>query len=307
MLSDALSIQGVIPVVNTFFGAPIDPTHALFVIIGVPFDKTSTYRHGAKEGPTAIRTASQHIESFCLQEEYDADAAKLTLADVGNVNIQSDSVRSMLTVVESVVAQISQKDKIPILLGGEHTLTLAAVRALPRDIVLIQFDAHMDLRDRFNDLEFSHACVQRRITEHLGPDHLIQIGVRAVSKEEYDYARDQNIRFYTSGDIRKEGAFAIAHRINEAIPPGPPLYISIDMDVLDPAYAPAVGNPEAAGLTTSELLSLLRVIGPRANIFDVNELTPQFDQGITAICAANIIKTFLCVQSKRRSLVTSHE
>lgn len=304
MLAENLSVQAVTPVINTFFGAPIDLTNAAFVITGVPFDKTSTYRQGSKLGPAAIRSASQYIESFCLQEEYSIDAAKLPIADIGDVTFESDSVRSMLTAVESVVAQIRQQDKIPILLGGEHTLTLAAVRALPRDIVLVQFDAHMDLRDRFNDLEFSHACVQRRIAEQLGPDHLIQIGVRAVSKEEYEYARDQKIRFYTSADVRKEGASVIAKRINDAIPPGPPLYISIDMDVLDPAYAPAVGNPEASGLTTPELLSILRVIAPRALFFDVNEITPQYDQGRTAICAARIITTFLCIQAKRRGLKT---
>ncbi len=294
-----MTVQGVSPVVNTFFGAPIDSSMATFVFTGVPFDKTSSYRHGSKQGPVAIRTASQVIESYCLQEQNNVDAALLPIADIGDVIIEPDSVQSMLRAVESVVTQISQQEKILILLGGEHTLTLAAVRALPRDIVLLQFDAHMDLRDRFNDKEFSHACVQRRIVEQLGPEHLIQIGIRAVSKEEYDYAQEQKITFYTCDDIRKEGATAIAQRINDAIPPGPPIYISIDMDVLDPAYAPAVGNPEAGGLTTSELLSILRVIAPRAMIFDLTEVTPQYDQGTTAIAAARIITSFLCVQANR--------
>ncbi len=295
---------GVKSVVNTFFGAPIDPTPATFVVTGVPFDKTSTYRQGSKKGPAAIRTASQHIESYCLQEYLDIDASKLPIADIGDINFDAESVSGMLKAVESVVSQLNHQDKVPILLGGEHTLTLGAVRALPRDIVLVQFDAHMDLRDRYNDLEFSHACVQRRIVEQLGPDHLIQIGVRAVAKDEYEYAEKHNIVFYTSEDIKKEGATAIARRINDAIPPGPPVYISVDMDVLDPAYAPGVGNPEAAGITTSELLSILRVITPRATIFDVNEVTPQYDQGITAICAAKIITSFLCIQAKRHNLTS---
>lgn len=296
-----MAIEGVSPVVNTFFGAPTTPSSALFVFAGVPFDKTSTSRLGAKQGPAAIRAASQAIESFCLQEQNTIDAALLPIADIGDIIFDQNSVQNMLRAVESVVGQITQQEKIPLLLGGEHTLTLAAVRALPRDIVLLQFDAHMDLRDRFNDQEFSHACVQRRIVEQLGPDHLIQIGIRAVSKEEYDYAQEHNITFYTCDAIRKEGAATIAHRINEAIPPGPPIYLSIDMDVLDPAYAPAVGNPEAGGITTSELLTILRVIAPRAKIFDISEITPQYDQGITAIAAARIITTFLCVQANRLS------
>jgi len=297
-----MTMQGVTPVVNTFFGTQVDSTSATFVVFGVPFDKTSTYRQGAKQGPAAIRAASQAIESYCLQEEIAADAALLPIADIGDVNIESGTVQSMLRGVESVVSQIIQSEKVPVLLGGEHTLTLAAVRALPRDIVLLQFDAHMDLRDKFNGQEFSHACVQRRIVEQLGPDHLIQIGIRAVSKEEIEYANKQEITFYTCNAIRKEGATTIAHRINDAIPPGPPIYISIDMDVLDPAYAPAVGNPEAGGLTTSELLTILGVIAPRAMIFDITEVVPQYDQGITAIAAARIVTSFLCLQAKRRGL-----
>ncbi len=304
-MPDQINIQGVTPVVNTFFGASIDSSSANFVFTGVPYDNTSTYRRGSKQGPAAIRAASQHIESYCLQENVNIDASKLPIADIGDISFDSESVQSMLKAVESVVAQISQVDKVPILIGGEHTLTLAAVRALPRDIVLMQFDAHMDLRDRFQDEEFSHACVQRRIIEYLGPDHLMQIGIRAVAQEEYEYAKNQNITFYTSDDIRKAGAATIAQQINDAIPPGPPVYIAIDMDVLDPAYAPAVGNPEAGGLTIPELLTILRVITPRAAIFDVTEVAPQYDQGITAITAARIITTFLCIQAYRRSLVAT--
>jgi len=298
-VSDPSVLQGVSPVIETFFGVPIDFQPANYVFVGVPFDKTSTYRRGAQQGPAAIRSASQHIESYCLLENSSIDAALLPLADVGDVAIKSDSVQNMLASTETAVSQIHALDKIPILLGGEHTLTLGAVRSLPRDIVLIQFDAHMDLRDQFGGNEFTHACVQRRIVEHLGPDHLIQIGIRAVAEEEYHYAKKHNIAFYTSAIIRKEGAQAIASQINETIPPGPPVYISIDLDVLDPAYAPAVGNPEAAGISTHELLAILRMITPRAIILDVTELTPQYDQGITAITAARIIKTFLCVHAKQ--------
>lgn len=292
-------IEGVSPIVNTFFGAPVDPSAASFVFTGVPFDKTATFRQGARKGPAAIRNASQAIESYCLQESNNVDAALLPLADIGDIIFEPESVQNMLRAVESVVSQIVQHDKIPILLGGEHTLTLAAVRALPRDIVLLQFDAHMDLRDRFNNEEFSHACVQRRIVEQLGPDHLIQVGIRAVSKEEYNYAKEHQITYYTCNDIRREGAATIARQITDTIPPGPPLYLSVDMDVLDPAYAPAVGNPEAGGMTTSELLTLLRAVASRGMIFDITEVAPQYDQGITAIVAARIVTTFLCVQANR--------
>jgi agmatinase len=300
-------LQGVSSVIETFFGVPINHHQANYIFVGVPFDKTSTYRRGSQQGPAAIRAASQHIESYCLQEASSDDAALLPLADVGDISFKSGSVQSMLAGTEAVVSQLHALTKIPILLGGEHTLTLGAVRALPRDIVLLQFDAHMDLRDQFGGSEFTHASVQRRIVEHLGPDHLIQIGIRAVTEEEYQYAKDHNITFYTSDVIRKEGAEIIATRINETIPPGPPIYISIDMDVLDPAFAPAVGNPEAAGISSHELLTILRTISPRAIGLDITELTPQYDQGITAITAAHLIKSFLCVHAKHHSLSPSAE
>ncbi|MFX0168031.1 MAG: agmatinase [Candidatus Hodarchaeota archaeon] len=305
MLSDLPLFEGVSPVLDTFFGAPIDISAANYVFVGVPFDKTSTFRHGSQQGPVAIRNASQHIESYCLQENSSINAAELPLADIGNVSFSSETVESMLRSTEAVVAHLNSLEKIPLLLGGEHTLTLGAVRALPRDIVLVQFDAHMDLRDQYKGNEFTHASVQRRIVEHLGPDHLIQIGIRAITEEEYDYAKSHEIVFYSSDVILKEGAEVIAHRINEAIPPGPPIYISIDLDVLDPAFAPAVGNPEAAGVSTHELLTILNSIAPRATAFDITELTPQYDQGISAITAARIIKSFLCIHAKHHSTATT--
>jgi arginase/agmatinase len=287
----------VTTVLNTFFGALIDPAEADYVFLGVPFDGTSTYRSGAKNGPSAIRAASQHIESYCFIENTQIDAAKLRLADIGNIALQTDSIQKMLQSVESTVNLIHQIEKIPIILGGEHTLSLGAIRALPRDVVVIQFDAHPDLRDRYQDNPFSHACVMRRVVEILGSENLIQIGLRAVSKEEYEYFQAQDITYYTMNDIQQEGAEEIANQINSALPPGPPLYLSIDMDVVDPAFAPAVGNPEAGGLTTLQLLTILQKLTPRAIALDLTEVTPQYDQGITAVCAARIIKTFLCTHA----------
>ncbi len=287
----------VTAVLNTFFGALVDPAEADYIFLGVPFDGTSTYRRGAINGPSAIRAASQHIESYCLTEHAQFDAAKLQLADIGDITLQTDSIQKMLQSVEATVNLIHQLEKIPILLGGEHSLALGAIRALPRDIVVIQFDAHPDLRDRYQNNPFSHASVMRRVVEILGPEHLIQIGLRAVSKEEYEYLQSQPITYYTMNDLQQEGAEQIANHVNSVLPPGPPLYLSIDMDVLDPAFAPAVGNPEAGGLTTLQILTIIRKLAPRTIALDITEVTPQYDQGITAVCAARIIKTFLCTHA----------
>ncbi len=296
-LSKLGAIQGVNTVLDTFLGAKTDATNAEFVIAGVPFDATSTFRKGAKEGPAAIRTASQHLESFCLQEGSKEDASAMALADIGDIAVSPTSAKSMLQSVEKVVNTLHNQQRKVILLGGEHSITFGSVRALPRDVILIHFDAHMDLRETYSGTPFSHACVMRRVAENIGPSNLYQVGIRAATKEEYDYAQAQNITYYTTLDIARQGAEVIAERLRSSIPFGPPLYISIDMDVLDPAFAPAVGNPEPGGITTLQLLTLLRSLAPRADFLDITEVTPKYDQGVTALCAARLIIAFLCAKT----------
>ncbi len=300
-MSKSFPIYGVTPALNTFFGASIDASQAKFVVVGVPFDETSSFRRGSKKGPEAIRAASQQIESFCFIEDAKIDAATLRIADIGDVVVKPVSVQGMLESVESIIGVISQKQQTAILLGGEHSLTLGAVRSLPRDIIVIQFDAHMDLRETYSGTPFSHACVMRRIVEQLGADCLIQVGIHAIAKEEYEYAKEHNLTYFTIEDITKLGIQAMIERIKNAIPPGPPIYISVDMDVLDPAFAPAVANPEAGGLTSRELFSFIRALAPRSIGLDVTEVAPQYDQGQTAICAAEVIKTFLCAKASFKS------
>jgi agmatinase len=297
VLAKSFPIYGVTPVLNTFFGVSIDASQAKYVVLGVPFDETSSFRRGSKKGPEAIRDASQHIESFCLFESAKIDAAKLPIADIGDIVVSPVSVQGMLESMESIIGVLAQKQQTIILLGGEHSLTLGAVRALPRDIIVVQFDAHMDLRETLNGTPFSHACVMRRIVEQLGADQLIQVGIHAVAEEEYEFAKENNVNYITIEDISKYGVQATIERINKAIPPGPPIYISVDMDVLDPAFAPAVGNPEAGGLMSQELFSLIRALAPRSIGLDVTEVAPQYDQGQTALCAAKVVKTFLCAKA----------
>ncbi|MFX1475718.1 MAG: agmatinase, partial [Promethearchaeota archaeon] len=296
-LSKLGAIQGVNAVLNTFLGARTDITEAEYVIAGVPFDATSTFRRGAKDGPAAIRAASQHIESFCLLGGAKVDAGKMAIADIGDIAVSPTSAKSMLQSVEQVVNTLHDHQRKIILLGGEHSITFGSVRALPRDVILVHFDAHMDLRETYGGTPFSHACVMRRIAEQIGPNNLFQVGIRAVSQEEYEYAQAQKIAYYTTQDIEQDGAQKIADRLLSSIPFGPPLYISIDLDVLDPAFAPAVGNPEPGGLTTLQLLTILRVLAPRADFLDITEIAPKYDQGITALCAARLVLTYLCAQA----------
>jgi len=291
------AIAGAKPVLDTFLGARIDLADAKYVVMGVPFDATSSFRHGSRHGPAAIREASQNIESFCLLEGINLDAASLPIADIGDVAVKPRLVEGMLRSVETVVAQVFPSREAIILLGGEHSLTLGAIRALGHDIVVLQFDAHMDLRDTYGGTAFSHACVARRVVELLGPEHLIQVGIRAVDHEEYTFAEAQDIHHYTIQDVEQRGAGRIAHQLLDSLPRGLPIYVSVDMDVLDPAFAPAVGNPEPGGLTSLQLLAMLRILAPRTVALDVTEVAPQYDQGLTALCAARIVTTFLCAKN----------
>ena len=297
ILSKPAAIQGVNAVLDTFLGASSNATNAEFIIAGVPFDATSTYRKGAKDGPAAIRAASQHLESFCILEGAKDDAETRPIADIGDIIVSPTSAKSMLQSVEKVVDTLYNQQRKIILLGGEHSITFGAVRALPRDVNLVHFDAHMDLRETYSGTPFSHACVMRRVAEHIGPSNLFQVGIRAATKEEFEYAQAHNITYYTTRDVERQGAEVIAEQLLSSIPFGPPLYISIDMDVLDPAFAPAVGNPEPGGLTTLQLLTLLRSLAPRADYLDITEITPSYDQGITALCAARLGIAFLCTKA----------
>ena len=281
---------------NTFLGASIDPSDALFSVIGVPYDGTSSFRRGASKGPEAIREASQNIESFCLQENVPIDAEELPLADVGDVEVNQASIETVIRRVEEAIRSLYDGRRTLVILGGEHSLTLGAVRGLPPNLTIIQFDAHMDLRDIYGGTPLSHACVMRRIAEHLGPDRLVQIGVRAITRSEYHYAHTNNITYFTAQEVEEQGASNLAAHLTSILPPQRPLYLSLDMDVLDPAFAPAASNPEAGGLTPIQLFTLIQSLAPRAVALDVTEIAPQYDQGITAICAARAVITFLCAK-----------
>jgi agmatinase len=166
---------------------------------------------------------------------------------------------------------------------------------------IVSFDAHLDLRNEFMGLKLSHTTFMRRINEKVKPGKIIEVGTRAVCKEELDYAKKAEIEFFTAKQIRKEGSQRIAEQLREKLSRYKNVYLSIDMDVLDPAYAPAVQNPEPEGIETHTLFDILygvcdkRVVG-----FDVIEIAPNYDQGISAIQGAKTIFEALCYLEKSR-------
>jgi agmatinase len=287
---------------NVFGGIQKPFRKAKYVVFGVPFDVTSTYRPGARFGPNAIRQASLNIETHSFRSGIDAE--DLFLHDSGDLHV-STSPRKTVDMLKLVIKDILSLEKMPVVIGGEHTITLGIIKGLDakaQKTAVVSFDAHLDLRKEFLGLSLSHTTFMRLINEEAKPAKIIEVGTRAVCKEELAYAKEARITFFTSQLIRKEGAARITQRLKKELAPYENIYLTIDMDVLDPAFAPAVQNPESEGLETHTLLDILcalcdkRVVG-----FDVVEIAPVYDQGISAVTAAKVIFEVFCQLEKARN------
>ena len=257
------------------------------MFFGVPYDKTSTYRSGSRFGPGAIRDVSANLELYSIRSEVDLE--KVPVHDMGDVDIV-ESLEETHRRVRTVVSEIVRSKKTPVMAGGEHSITKPAVEALPNDTGLVSFDAHLDLRDEFLGEKLSHATFMRRIAEHLGPDHVMEVGIRAFSKPELDFCRKEGVTVVTPVDLRKEGLEKTGKRISSFLNRFRHGYVTVDIDVLDPAFAPGVGNPEPDGLSTDELLTLVEsAMVTNLSGFDLVEVSPQLDSGQTAAVGAKVI------------------
>jgi len=258
-----------------------------YVILGVPFDVTSTYRSGAKFAPLAIRDVSQNIECYSFRTGIDIEDVKTH--DLGDLHVAAD-VELTLGRLALVAQDLFDEEKIPVFIGGEHTITLGVARSFDENVTIVSFDAHLDLRDNYLGLNVSHTTFMRRINETVKPAKILEVGTRAVCTEELDYAKESGIDYLTALQIRKDGIEKTVEEIKKALKGSKKVYITVDMDVLDPAFVPAVPNPEPEGLDTSTLLDLLEAVC-EYNVmgFDVVEVAPNYDQGVTATQAAKVI------------------
>ncbi|MEM3068565.1 MAG: agmatinase [Nitrososphaerales archaeon] len=258
-------------------------------IFGVPFDSTVTFRPGARFGPNAIRQAYMNIEVY--SPFLDVDLESLSLLDLGNLKLTND-VDDMVYSVEKVVEELVQEGVTFGILGGEHTLTFGTYLSMPKDTALIIFDAHLDLRDEFAGLKLSHATFLRRLTDKVGTESIIHIGSRAASRDEWkiaDKIRLSLISLQTIQTIPNAEMLLL-----DFLKDFENVYVSIDLDVLDPSFAPGVGNPEPDGLSLHKLLEFLYSLkGKRIIGFDIVELTPLYDSGITAVVAAKLMNEII--------------
>jgi len=286
---------------NVFSGLQKPFEKAKYVIFGVPFDVTSTYRTGARFGPNAIRQTSLNIETYSFRSGLDVE--DLALYDAGDLHVSTDAQKTV-DMTRLVVEDILAAGKMPVALGGEHTITLGIVKGLgdrAAKTAIVSFDAHLDLRCEFLGSTLSHTTFMQLISEEVKPAKIVEVGTRSACKEELAYAKKAGVEFFTSQQIIKQGSLLIAEQLREKLLPYENLYLTVDMDVLDPAFAPAVQNPEPEGISTTALLDLVcalcdkRVIG-----FDVLEIAPIYDQGVSAAVAAKVMFEMLCQLEKSR-------
>jgi agmatinase len=270
---------------------------SVFKAVGVPFDSTSSYRPGQRFAPRAIREASLNIEGNAYAMEGEID--EVSVSDWGDVAVVHGDAAATLERVASVVEQIASEGSVPVLLGGEHTITLGAVRGLARAGLkpcLIVLDAHFDLRDEYLGLRISHATVMRRILDEFTVK-IFYVGVRAFERGERMLASESSaVEYVTAWNYSILGAANVAVRASSHLAECSHTYLSIDMDVYDPAYAPGVGNPEPGGLSPGDVLPLVaRLASDRRLVgIDIVEVSPPSDVGdVTSILAAKTLQQAL--------------
>ncbi|MEA1945550.1 MAG: agmatinase [Euryarchaeota archaeon] len=269
---------------------------ARFVIFGVPFDATSSFRYGSREAPDAMRKASYNFETY--NDFYGVDLTDVRIHDLGNLDVDLCS-DDMLCMVHDAVTGILRDSKIPIVLGGEHTLTYGCARSFVEmfdDIGIIILDAHLDLRDEYLGVKHSHACVSRNIIDDL-TDRCVLIGVRSGSAEEYSYTKEKEILWYSSDDVHDNGIESVMKKAFDALSDRKKIYLSIDLDVIDPGYAPGVGNPEPYGLNPWDVRAVIRMAAPYVCGFDVSEINPGYDHGESAMLGARLVREFIAAKS----------
>ena len=269
-----------------FIGADQTFDEAGVVIFGAPYDSTTSFRPGTRFGPAAVRSESFGIETYSpyLDRDLETDAC---VHDAGDLELPFGAPDRALDMIEAKAAEILDAGKTPFRLGGEHLVTLGAVRAAVKrypDLCILHFDAHADLREDYLGMRLSHACVMRRCHDLLGDGRIWQFGIRSGTREEF--------RFMREGHVTTE-PFSIKTLPSISFPSGTPVYLTVDLDVLDPSEFPGTGTQEAGGVHFTELMPALVEILSRFNVvaMDNVELSPALDtSGRSTALACKILR-----------------
>ena len=280
---------------NLFADARSSFEDAAFVLYGVPFDATSSFRKGSKWAPLEMRKASYNFETY--NGYLDVDLADVPFHDMGDCDVYA-SVEDTLDVVYDVASKIVEAKKIPVMMGGEHSLTYPCVKAYKGKIGFVVMDAHYDLREEYEGAVNSHACVSRHIIDDL-TERYVSIGIRSGTRDEYDYVKkNKNILSFTANDVDGMGIDKVLKETESYLKGCDRIYLSLDMDAIDPAYAPGLGTPEPFGMTPRQVREVVRRLAYKAVGFDVVEISPEYDRGNTAVLGAKLIREFIAAKWK---------
>ncbi len=273
---------------SKFLGASsLQPIPGKPCVIGCPLDLTCTYRSGVAKAPTAIRNASDSIETY--SPFWDKDLSELPFADLGDLDFHGKTLENCLDFIRDSLMSVVAKGAKPLCLGGEHTITLPIVESLyanHNDFMILHLDAHTDLRDSYEGSSINHATVIRRVSEVVGPANLIQLGIRSGTREEFQWMGRHGTLLSWEPSLENLLSSKVEAR---------PVYLTMDLDVMDPACFPSTGNPEAGGWFYSDFERFLNIIKEFRIIgADVVELNPSLDSSLSgSILAAKIVREIL--------------
>lgn len=282
------------PNIETFIGCDSDYADARIVLYGAPFDSTTSFRPGARFGPSAMRHESFGLETYSPYQ--DADLADCAVFDSGDMELCFGSAEAALNDIEARAEEILRDGKLPLLLGGEHLVTLGAVRALLKhysELHIVHFDAHADLRDDYLGAKLSHACVLRRCHDLLGDKRIHQFCIRSGEREEFRFAKQHTeLHPFCFDGLEQTVSFLREQAV--------PVYFTIDLDCLDPSAFSGTGTPEAGGVSFIQLLEAIRTVCT-ANVMgaDVNELAPALDpSGVSTATACKVLRELILALHK---------
>jgi len=282
-----------------YMGARRDPSGCQVGLFGVPYDGTTSFRPGTRFGPAAVRDVSNGLESYCPQLQMDLE--DLAYADLGAVDIPFGAPEPVVAAVHRATRQVLDLGLRPLMLGGEHSISSGAVGAVAEqhpDLVLLQLDAHADLRDSWLGARHSHACAMRRCLEVLPSGQLLQLAIRSGTREEFqELAQTQRLIHHRPD----QDSTTLAASLRQALAPhqGKPLYLTVDLDWFDPAVMPGTGTPEPGGFLWPHFAALIEVLQEHQLVAaDVVELAPQLDPtGISSVLASKVTRSLLMLLS----------
>tara|TARA_Y100001968_G_scaffold184258_1_gene168811 strand:- start:707 stop:1609 length:903 start_codon:yes stop_codon:yes gene_type:complete len=278
-----------------FMGATRETTNCEIGIFGVPYDGTTSFRPGSRFGPSAIREVSNGLEAYCPQ--LNLDLGQIKYADLGSLEIPFGAPEPVLKLVKKSTKQIFTEGMKPLMLGGEHSITSGAIEgALEeyQDLIIVQLDAHADLRREWLGSKYNHACAMTRCLELLANKQLFQVGIRSGTLEEFEDMKQRNQPIHHKSG---ESAKYLYQALNPFL--GMPIYLTIDLDWFDPSLVPGTGTPEPGGFFWNDFAAIIDVLKEHHIIAgDIVELAPQLDPlGVSSIVAAKVTRSILLLLS----------